>query len=220
MCGRSWLFGCIRCLSQHRLMMRSANIIGLVTLSVPSDGFRVQDMNFTSSHIFSQHDRIVATSWTLLKLLCRASASHCAAGLCGRSEDEADANLEKVHCWQTSQLFPPSVPQGNDIVLCDGPCDRAYHEQCLQPPLDASTLPEDQPWLCPACTAKVQFCWSAFPQSFDPQTSCATAALRLPRSIHGLKGCFAAYRHSAMPLCFRIGIFPPGDFWQARCIAQ
>lgn len=43
----------------------------------------------------------------------------------------------------------------NDIVLCDGPCNRAYHEQCVQPRLIAADLPEDEGWLCPGCDAKV-----------------------------------------------------------------
>jgi hypothetical protein len=45
--------------------------------------------------------------------------------------------------------------QENDIILCDGDCRRAYHERCLDPPIDASALPEDEGWLCPACDAKV-----------------------------------------------------------------
>lgn len=47
--------------------------------------------------------------------------------------------------------------QENDIILCDGNCRRAYHEKCLDPPLIASALPEDEGWLCPACDAKVSF---------------------------------------------------------------
>lgn len=52
--------------------------------------------------------------------------------------------------------------QDNDIVLCDGACNRGYHEQCLQPRIHAQELPEDEGWLCPACDAKVcplQPCW-------------------------------------------------------------
>ena len=45
--------------------------------------------------------------------------------------------------------------QDNDIVLCDGACNRGYHEQCLQPRIHAQELPEDEGWLCPACDAKV-----------------------------------------------------------------
>lgn len=44
--------------------------------------------------------------------------------------------------------------QENDIILCDGNCCRAYHEKCLEPPQDITSLPEDEGWLCPACDAK------------------------------------------------------------------
>lgn len=46
--------------------------------------------------------------------------------------------------------------QGNDIVLCDGGCSRAYHERCVVPRLVAAELSEDDGWLCPACDAKVR----------------------------------------------------------------
>lgn len=46
--------------------------------------------------------------------------------------------------------------QGNDIVLCDGGCSRAYHEQCVVPRLNAAELSEDDGWLCPACDAKAR----------------------------------------------------------------
>lgn len=42
------------------------------------------------------------------------------------------------------------------MVLCDGVCNCAYHERCLDPPLAASQLPEDEGWLCPACDCKVR----------------------------------------------------------------
>lgn len=44
--------------------------------------------------------------------------------------------------------------QDNDIVLCDGPCRRAFHEQCCVPPFNAADLDEEADWLCPACSAK------------------------------------------------------------------
>jgi PHD-finger len=52
-------------------------------------------------------------------------------------------------------LLADVVLQDNDIILCDGPCNRAYHEQCLDPPLKAADLPADESWLCTACSAKV-----------------------------------------------------------------
>ena len=45
---------------------------------------------------------------------------------------------------------------GNDIVLCDGECGRAYHFLCVDPPLCAENLPaDDEGWLCPACDCLV-----------------------------------------------------------------
>ena len=42
---------------------------------------------------------------------------------------------------------------GNEILLCDG-CPRAYHTQCLLPPLLA--IPEGE-WFCPSCAADAPF---------------------------------------------------------------
>ena len=50
---------------------------------------------------------------------------------------------------------PTTVPQENDIILCDGMCNRAYHVRCLVPPVNPEELPEDEGWLCPACDRKV-----------------------------------------------------------------
>lgn len=41
------------------------------------------------------------------------------------------------------------------MVLCDGPCNCAFHQNCLDPPVDVTKLPEDEGWLCPACDCKV-----------------------------------------------------------------
>ncbi|QDZ23198.1 homeobox domain-containing protein [Chloropicon primus] len=47
------------------------------------------------------------------------------------------------------------APDGNDIILCDGFCGRAYHQKCLDPPLKLEDLPpDDEGWLCPSCCAK------------------------------------------------------------------
>jgi len=36
-----------------------------------------------------------------------------------------------------------------EVLLCDGPCMRAYHLECLEPPL--TEVPEDEDWFCPQC---------------------------------------------------------------------
>ncbi|KAL5227624.1 hypothetical protein ABZP36_015889 [Zizania latifolia] len=44
----------------------------------------------------------------------------------------------------------------NDIILCDGICDRGFHQYCLSPPLLAEEIPPgDEGWLCPACDCKI-----------------------------------------------------------------
>ncbi|KAL3702268.1 hypothetical protein R1sor_020290 [Riccia sorocarpa] len=45
----------------------------------------------------------------------------------------------------------------NDIILCDGACDRGFHQTCLEPPLATDDIPPgDEGWLCPVCDAKVE----------------------------------------------------------------
>ncbi|KAH9605488.1 hypothetical protein KSS87_011864 [Heliosperma pusillum] len=44
---------------------------------------------------------------------------------------------------------------GNDIILCDGSCDRGFHQYCLEPPLRTEEIPPgDEGWFCPACDCK------------------------------------------------------------------
>uniref|UniRef100_A0A0D9V5L4 Homeobox domain-containing protein n=1 Tax=Leersia perrieri TaxID=77586 RepID=A0A0D9V5L4_9ORYZ len=44
----------------------------------------------------------------------------------------------------------------NDIILCDGICDRGFHQFCINPPLFAEDIPPgDEGWLCPACDCKI-----------------------------------------------------------------
>ncbi|XP_010466095.1 PREDICTED: homeobox protein HAT3.1-like [Camelina sativa] len=43
----------------------------------------------------------------------------------------------------------------NDIILCDGFCDRGFHQYCLEPPLQKDDIPpDDESWLCPGCDCK------------------------------------------------------------------
>uniref|UniRef100_A0A0A9CFL1 PHD-type domain-containing protein n=1 Tax=Arundo donax TaxID=35708 RepID=A0A0A9CFL1_ARUDO len=45
----------------------------------------------------------------------------------------------------------------NDIVLCDGACDRGFHQNCLNPPLLTEDIPPgDEGWLCPPCVCKME----------------------------------------------------------------
>lgn len=45
----------------------------------------------------------------------------------------------------------------NDIILCDGFCNRAFHQLCLEPPLSTEDIPPgDEGWLCPVCECKLE----------------------------------------------------------------
>lgn len=44
----------------------------------------------------------------------------------------------------------------NDIILCDGACNCAFHQKCLEPPLATENIPPgDQGWLCKFCECKI-----------------------------------------------------------------
>lgn len=45
----------------------------------------------------------------------------------------------------------------NDIILCDGACNRGFHQYCLDPPLATINIPPgDEGWLCPVCECKME----------------------------------------------------------------
>ncbi|KAF7806675.1 Pathogenesis-related homeodomain protein [Senna tora] len=47
--------------------------------------------------------------------------------------------------------------QDNDIILCDGTCNRAFHQKCLDPPLETENIPPgDQGWFCKFCECKME----------------------------------------------------------------
>ncbi|CAH9110319.1 unnamed protein product [Cuscuta europaea] len=45
----------------------------------------------------------------------------------------------------------------NDIILCDGPCNCAFHQKCLDPPLSTENIPpEDEGWFCNLCKIRME----------------------------------------------------------------
>ncbi|KAI3754717.1 hypothetical protein L1987_54506 [Smallanthus sonchifolius] len=45
----------------------------------------------------------------------------------------------------------------NDIILCDGTCNCAYHQMCIDPPLLTENIPPgDQGWFCKYCICKTE----------------------------------------------------------------
>ncbi|KAJ0980254.1 hypothetical protein J5N97_008509 [Dioscorea zingiberensis] len=76
----------------------------------------------------------------------------------GRLEDslfdsEGQISSDDIFCGTCSSK---DVSANNDIILCDGICDRGFHQKCLNPPLLSENIPSgDEGWLCPACDCKV-----------------------------------------------------------------
>ncbi|CAO2821457.1 unnamed protein product [Amaranthus hypochondriacus] len=49
------------------------------------------------------------------------------------------------------------VSEDNDIILCDGSCNCAFHQKCIDPPLATEDIPpEEEGWLCKYCDCKVE----------------------------------------------------------------
>lgn len=67
-------------------------------------------------------------------------------------DEDGELELDDIFC---AKCLENHASDDNDIILCDGDCDRAYHVKCLNPPLDVSALSEDEGWLCPACDTKI-----------------------------------------------------------------
>ncbi|KAF6137672.1 hypothetical protein GIB67_023606 [Kingdonia uniflora] len=68
-------------------------------------------------------------------------------------DSEGEISSEDIFCAKCGckDLFAH-----NDIILCDGTCDRGFHQMCLDPPLLKEEIPPgDEGWLCPGCDCKV-----------------------------------------------------------------
>ena len=69
-------------------------------------------------------------------------------------DEEGEVDCNDIFC---GKCRASDSTDDNDIIMCDGMCDRAYHMKCVFPPLDASILEDDseEGWLCPACDRKI-----------------------------------------------------------------
>jgi hypothetical protein len=67
-------------------------------------------------------------------------------------DEDGELELDDIFC---AKCLGNHSTDDNDIILCDGDCDRAYHVKCLVPAPDVSSLSEDEGWLCPACDTKI-----------------------------------------------------------------
>ncbi|XP_042450981.1 homeobox protein HOX1A-like [Zingiber officinale] len=67
--------------------------------------------------------------------------------------DNDEIDYENIIC---ATCDSKDLSTDNDIILCDGSCERGFHQKCLSPPLQTHEIPPgDQGWLCPACDCKV-----------------------------------------------------------------
>nr|GEU88187.1 pathogenesis-related homeodomain protein isoform X1 [Tanacetum cinerariifolium] len=61
---------------------------------------------------------------------------------------------DHIHCAKCKlrEAFPD-----NDIILCDGTCNCAFHQMCIDPPLLTENIPPgDQGWFCKYCVCKTE----------------------------------------------------------------
>lgn len=81
--------------------------------------------------------------------------SLCAEGRLAKSLFDSEGQIcsEDIFC---AKCGSKDLSLDNDIILCDGACDRGFHQYCLEPPLFSEDIPPDEEgWLCPGCDCKV-----------------------------------------------------------------
>ncbi|XP_020225178.1 homeobox protein HAT3.1 isoform X2 [Cajanus cajan] len=86
--------------------------------------------------------------------LFRNLDSLCAEGKLPESlfDSEGEIDSEDIFC---AKCQSKELSTNNDIILCDGVCDRGFHQLCLDPPLLTEDIPpDDEGWLCPGCDCK------------------------------------------------------------------
>ncbi|XP_010271495.1 PREDICTED: homeobox protein HOX1A [Nelumbo nucifera] len=82
-------------------------------------------------------------------------SSLCSVGRLQESlfDSEGQIYSEDIFC---AKCGSKDLSTDNDIILCDGICDRGFHQMCLEPPLSKEEIPPgDEGWLCPGCDCKV-----------------------------------------------------------------
>ncbi|PSS01315.1 Pathogenesis-related homeodomain protein [Actinidia chinensis var. chinensis] len=77
----------------------------------------------------------------------------------GHIEDSAiapDGSVHHEHIICAKCKLQEAFPD-NDIILCDGTCNCAFHQKCLDPPLLTENIPPgDQGWFCKFCECKME----------------------------------------------------------------
>lgn len=67
---------------------------------------------------------------------------------------DGSVHHDNIHCAKCKlrEAFPD-----NDIILCDGTCNCAFHQMCIDPPLLTENIPPgDQGWFCKYCICKTE----------------------------------------------------------------
>ncbi|KAJ7955839.1 pathogenesis-related homeodomain protein [Quillaja saponaria] len=68
----------------------------------------------------------------------------------------SDGSVYHEHIFCAKCKMREAFPD-NDIILCDGTCNCAFHQKCLDPPLDTENIPPgDQGWFCKFCECKME----------------------------------------------------------------
>lgn len=68
-------------------------------------------------------------------------------------DSQGEIDSEDIFC---AKCGSKDVTLDNDIILCDGACERGFHQFCVEPPLLKEEIPPgDEGWLCPGCDCKV-----------------------------------------------------------------
>ncbi|CAN0912479.1 Pathogenesis-related homeodomain protein [Linum grandiflorum] len=68
----------------------------------------------------------------------------------------ADGSVSHEHIF-CAKCKSNEVVRDNDIILCDGTCNCAYHQMCLEPPLHTENIPPgDQGWFCKFCEHRME----------------------------------------------------------------
>uniref|UniRef100_A0A7N0VG39 Pathogenesis-related homeodomain protein n=2 Tax=Kalanchoe fedtschenkoi TaxID=63787 RepID=A0A7N0VG39_KALFE len=79
-------------------------------------------------------------------------------GSVGSMEDSLiapDGSVHHEHIICAKCKLREAFPD-NDIILCDGICNCAFHQKCLDPPLSTDNIPpEDQGWFCKFCQCRM-----------------------------------------------------------------
>ncbi|XP_075502147.1 pathogenesis-related homeodomain protein-like isoform X2 [Primulina tabacum] len=77
-------------------------------------------------------------------------------GCINNSKVAPDGSVHHEHIICSKCELREALPD-NDIILCDGTCNRAFHQKCLDPPLSTENIPpEDEGWFCKFCESKME----------------------------------------------------------------